>query len=217
MLNSDTNELVALYKEIHISINTRLGEFALLGQKGGDRELWREMCFCLCTPQNDAKKANAAVLALDKAGLLAGGQVEQIAAGLRSGGVRFHNNKAASIKKNMVVFYPGTKKIIKDMLAKNNIVDVRNNLASSVHGWGLKEASHFLRNIGYGKELCILDRHIMRCLTRYDVIEKIPDTLSKSIYLNTEAAMLGFAKKIHIPPDALDLVFWFTAKGEIFK
>jgi thermostable 8-oxoguanine DNA glycosylase len=29
--------------------------------------------------------------------------------------------------------------------------------------------------------------------------------------------MLAFAKKLEIPPDALDLTFWFRAKGEIFK
>lgn len=37
-----------------------------------------------------------------------------------------------------------------------------------------KEASHFLRNVGFGEDVAILDRHILRNLERLAVIDEIP-------------------------------------------
>ncbi|MDR0552364.1 MAG: N-glycosylase/DNA lyase [Spirochaetaceae bacterium] len=217
----NTGDLRALYQRLKKDIDARLAEFAALWKNGTDAELWREFCFCTCTPQNDAKKADAAVARLDRDGLLAGGSPEKIALGLRAGGVRFHNNKAAYIVRNRAMFFPDTKRHIQAAISGGEIggetIEARNALAKTVNGWGLKEASHFLRNIGFGGGLCILDRHILRSLCSYGVLAEIPASLTLSRYTEIENSMLAFAKKTQIPPDALDLTFWFQAKGEIFK
>ena len=82
---------------------------------------------------------------------------------------------------------------------------------------GYKEASHFLRNIGLGKDLAILDRHILRNLQNLGVINEIPKTLSKNKYLEIEEKMRVFSKNIGIPLDHLDLLLWFKQTGRIFK
>ena len=50
---------------------------------------------------------------------------------------------------------------------------LRNFIAENVKGYGLKEASHFLRNIGKSdNQIAILDRHILRNLKALDIIEE---------------------------------------------
>ena len=95
--------------------------------------------------------------------------------------------------------------------------DKREWLVMKIKGIGFKEASHFLRNIGMGKELAILDRHILKNLVLLGVIDDIPKTLSKKNYLAIERKMCGFAKEIKIPLEHLDLVLWYKEKNEIFK
>jgi N-glycosylase/DNA lyase len=215
---NNTRELKKIYADIKNDIDARLNDFKMIYENGDDDALLRELLFCVCTPQNNAQKAWGAVLSLEEHGFLYRGTVSQIATILRDGGVRFHNNKAKSITINAKEFYPDTKKHILEIIAGKSIVEARNELAKNIRGWGLKEASHFLRNIGAScNSVCILDRHILRQLELYNVIAAIPDTLSKNNYLEIESAMLAFAKKEQIPADALDLLFWYKEKNELFK
>jgi N-glycosylase/DNA lyase len=209
-------ELQDLYIKIQDDINARLSEFKNIWENGDDGAVFREMCFCMCTPQNNAQKAWNAVLRLESKGLLYSAEADKIAATLRDEGVRFHNNKAGHIAFNTINYYPRTKKKIAETIAGSDIIDARNFFAKNIRGWGLKEASHFLRNIGFG-DVCILDRHIMRQLALYNVIDAVPKTLSKSKYLAIEQAMLTFSKKKKIPSDALDLLFWYKETGGLFK
>jgi N-glycosylase/DNA lyase len=211
-------ELRELYGSIKADVDGRLRDFAALGTEGGDLDLWTEACFCSCTPQNNAKKAWEAVCEAGRSGLLTDGGQDALAALLRERGVRFHNHKAAYICKNRPLLYPQTKAKLGRLLSEaDGIMQGRNGLARVVSGWGLKEASHFLRNIGRGDELCILDRHILRRLHHYNVINAVPASLPLKLYLEIEKKMIEFADTESIPVAALDLVFWYEAKGEIFK
>ncbi len=209
------SELNALYHRIKDQIDGRLLEFKNLFEKGSDNDLYKEMCFCMCTPQNNAQKAWGAVCWLSYAGLLDTGSIEDIAAILRTQGTRFHQNKAEYIVKNRHAFYPGTKAKISRILREYTVPQARDRFATIVHGWGLKEASHFLRNIGFGSHICILDRHILRQLSLRGVIDSI--TLSPRNYHEIEQEMIRFAEQEDIPVDALDLVLWYEEKGELFK
>jgi N-glycosylase/DNA lyase len=175
------------------------------------------MCFCACTPQTDAKHAWDAVTQLHDLDYFETGSFEEIAFVLREAGVRFHKNKTKYILTNRDTFFPNTKAILSELVLGNDISMTRDTLVHQVAGWGLKEASHFLRNTGWGGEVCILDRHIMKQLCEYGVLAAIPATLSKPVYLKIEQDMKQFALDEHIPVDALDLVFWYQEKGEIFR
>jgi N-glycosylase/DNA lyase len=209
-------DLSRLYASIRNEIEARLDEFHALWAHGSDGELLRELCFCVCTPQTNAKRAWDAVNRLADAGLLESGASSAVAAVLRGSGVRFHNNKAAYIEANRRLFFPGTRSRIAGILS-GGIKEARTSLTGQVAGWGLKEASHFLRNIGQGSEICILDRHILRQLVEYGVIAAMPSALPPKVYLETERAMIRFAQDEGVPVDALDLTLWFKAKGEVFR
>jgi len=82
---------------------------------------------------------------------------------------------------------------------------------------GYKEASHFLRNIGFGENLAILDRHILRNLHRLHVLNEIPKYLTAKKYLAIEGKMRQFADDVKIQMSHLDLLLWYRETGGIFK
>jgi len=94
---------------------------------------------------------------------------------------------------------------------------MRSWLAANVKGLGMKEASHFLRNIGLGQKLAILDRHILRNLVEMGALDELPKSISEKRYLHIESILLELADDIDIPPDHLDLLLWYKEAGEIFK
>ena len=96
-------------------------------------------------------------------------------------------------------------------------MEAREWFVDNVKGIGLKEASHFLRNIGLGEDLAILDRHILKNLALLGVIEEVPASLSRRLYLEIEDRMRKFAENIKIPMSHLDLLLWYMETNEIFK
>jgi len=132
--------------------------------------------------------------------------------------VRFHNKKAGYIVIARKVFLENRKISIKKTLdGFHDTLECRDWLVQHIKGLGYKEASHFLRNIGYGENIAILDRHILRNLCRLGIIHEIPKSLTRSQYLHIENKMAVFAEQITVPLSHLDLLFWFIETGEIFK
>jgi N-glycosylase/DNA lyase len=213
-LDSVRLSLKKTYRLMRPVIDGQLAVFSALWEHGDDIELFREICFCTCTPQTNAHKGWAAANALCETGLLTEGSAAQTAIVLRECGVRFHNNKASYIVQNRENFYPHTKKRIGAILERD---DPQTQLCGCVAGWGMKEAAHFMRNIGFGHIACILDRHILRQLVLCGVIAEIPRSLSTPAYREIDMKMKRFAGDIKIPLAALDLVFWYKETGEIFK
>lgn len=191
----------------------------------GDAEIFPELVFCLCTPQSNAKagwKATKNIMQMDPQILKMtdGAMAEKIAQILSDSGVRFKNKKSIYIVEAFRRF-GGAKVSLKEFLTKLinklGVVGVRDWLAQNVKGMGMKEASHFMRNIGFGDDICILDRHILRCLEEYAGMKQ-PKSLGTKEYRNIEIEMKKFAQEVDIPNFALDFVFWADKhKGELFK
>lgn len=196
-------------------IRKRLEEFKEVWQQA-DKRIFAELCFCLCTPQSKAEVCDRAISKLEKNNLLFAGSMEQIRPFLS--GVRFPENKTKFILEARKFFTKNGELEIKETIQSfNNILGLREWLVKNVKGLGYKEASHFLRNIGLGEELAILDRHILKNLKKYKVIEEIPKTLTRKRYLEIEEKMKEFSKKINIPLAELDLLFWSEETGKILK
>lgn len=222
------SDLQTVYNNIQSEIEQKYETFAMIWGLG-DSEIFPELVFCLCTPQTNAKHGWKAVQLLMQSGYLhkpinnvvdEQQRLIQIGDILSKAGVRFKKNKAKYIVDAIKRFNSGFsfKTLIQQKIkSSHDMIEVRNWLADNVYGIGMKEASHFLRNIGLGTEICILDRHILRNLNEFGVIEKIPQTVSKKAYLNIEQEMIKFSKEVNIPVFALDFVFWYRAKGELFK
>jgi N-glycosylase/DNA lyase len=218
-MEAKKESLVAKLKKLHRknagAIKARLYEFSVVG-KESERRVLAELCFCLCTPQTKAKAAwYNAVLPLMECGRLYSCEREELEGFLKNTGVRFHRTKAGNIIEARKKF---AKKGVKETVAGCcDPQELRNRLAEEVRGLGMKEASHFLRNIGLGRDLAILDRHILRNLVLLGVIEKIPKSLTKKKYLEIEDRMREFSKEIRIPMDELDMLLWMKETGEVFK
>lgn len=126
---------------------------------------------------------------------------------------RFHNNKAKYVLEALNN-WGNIRQIINN---DNDIIKLRNNLAENIKGLGLKEASHFLRNIGSSNnQIAILDRHILRNLKALKIINEAKIKSNKH-YLEIEQSFLKFSKDIKIPIDHLDLLFWHKEHNEFFK
>jgi len=207
-------ELIIEYGKKKIQIRQRLREFKDVWKRP-DKEIFSELCFCICTPQSKAVYCDKAVSLLKKNGILFKGDPSQIKAGLKA--VRFPNNKAGYIVEARRLFTEKGALRIKDKINTNNAHQTRLWLAHNVKGVGLKEASHFLRNIGFGKDLAILDVHILNNMVNYKIIREVPTYISKTRYLLLENELSRFSRKINIPMDELDLLFWSMETGEIFK
>ncbi|MEW6162585.1 MAG: N-glycosylase/DNA lyase [Nitrospirota bacterium] len=193
----------------------RLKEFKNLWFRD-DEEIFAELAFCILTPQSKAKVCWEAIGRLQGKGLLLRGSAEKIREEIR--GVRFKNKKADYLVKARNFFSRNGKVCIKPFPRQfKDILECREWLAKNVTGLGYKEASHFLRNIGFGEKIAILDRHILRNLRELGIIEKVPESLSRSKYIEIEKKMAAFSGHIKIPLSHLDLLLWYKETGEIFK
>ncbi len=214
-------EIVELHNSIKDKIAERLDEFSQIGNDGTDEQILTELFFCLFTPQSKARACWAAIQKLERLDLLFNGTATQIAQQMPS--VRFRNNKARYLVEARGRFHPGDQRefegvSVREFLEKAGDVPAqREQLVKTVKGMGYKEASHFLRNIGRGESIAILDRHILRNLVRLEVIPEEPTSISKKQYLEMEKAMVKFSLEIKVPMDSLDMVLWYKEAEDIFK
>ncbi len=209
-------ELLRAYEKSRKRIKERLLEFSQVW-KEADERIFEEMCFCFCTPQSNARTCFASVDYLARSGMLFRGDPEAISQHLR-GGVRFHNNKSRYIVDARDLFTDREGRLrIKEKLSHSDPLAVREWLVRNIRGFGYKEAGHFLRNIGMGGNIAILDRHILRNLVKYGAIKEMPSSLTKGRYLEIEGLFRRFSRKVGIPMAELDLLFWSQETGEIFK
>jgi N-glycosylase/DNA lyase len=86
----------------------------------------------------------------------------------------------------------------------------------NIKGIGYKEASHFLRNIGFSG-YGILDKHILNTLYEFKVINNPKPPSTRDKYLYTEEKLKGLAEILEIHMDELDLLLWSEKTGEILK
>jgi N-glycosylase/DNA lyase len=178
------------------------------------------------TPQSKALFCDKAISDLRKSGLLFKGRKNSISKRLKSK-VRFHNNKAAYLTVARRLFSAqggsasggknGKALDIKSKLDADDTLKTRDWLVKNVKGLGYKEASHFLRNIGLGKDIAIIDRHILENLKRYKILRQIPSSMGKKAYVDIENKIRKFARHVKIPLEELDLLFWSRQTGFIFK
>lgn len=197
-----------LYKTRRKEIRERLADFARVPAK----DYFYELAYCILTPQSSAEHAEMAIRLLRERDFLHR-RIDPVSIlSKRTSYIRFHNAKSSyliALKKK----FPEIAPRLSD---RESGYAVRLWLATRVKGLGWKEASHFLRNIGYS-ELAILDRHILRNLVRLGVIGRIPKTLTMKRYERIEKKFRRFSSRVAIAMDELDLLFWSMETGIILK
>ncbi|MFW6232628.1 MAG: N-glycosylase/DNA lyase [Bacteroidota bacterium] len=196
------------YHKLKDKIKSRLLEFKSVKPE----EYFYELCFCICTPQSKAKNAYEVQKKLmardfkntpfDPTPILRDNEHY----------IRFHNQKA----QRLLNAREGFGRIFELLRSELSPQGKRMWFVENFNGFGMKESSHFLRNIGY-RELAILDRHTLKHLTYCGVYHEIPKVNSIKQYLMVETEFKNYAKSVDIPIDELDLLFWSYETGEILK
>ena len=94
----------------------------------------------------------------------------------------------------------------------------REKLVKMIKGLGMKEASHFLRNIGF-KDVAIVDFHIIDLLKREGLtdFDRKTSGLSKGKYLEIEGVLEKLGKELGMNLAELDLYLWYMETGKILK
>jgi len=205
MINTPSINDIKIELELNPLIEQRLKEFAEI-HTTSDNVWFSELCFCILTANSKALSAIAIQKEIGTDGFLnkTENEIRDI---IRKHGHRFHNNKAKYIVEARK--FSNIKTILTQF---KNSQEARDFLVKNIKGLGYKEASHFMRNVGY-HDLAIIDRHILRFLLQQNLINQIPKTITKKKYLEFE----NILKSFNIPQDKLDLMIWFKMTGSVLK
>lgn len=195
----------------------RNGNLTLLPVKRNDSyRLFEELCFCIFTANTSAEMGAKAVDAVRNT--LIDGHIANLQKRLK-GIYRFPNSRAGYIihtrnyLENALNFE--LKRKIKSFKNKDELRDFF-ALNKDIKGLGMKEASHFLRNIGF-RGYAILDKHIINSLHEFGVLRTNERPKNKGQYLEIEEKFKEFSKDIGIDMDELDLLLWSRKNGRILK
>lgn len=189
-------------------VNNRLKQFKSFKNK--DSLGWfSELCFCILTANS---KASTAINIQKELGIngFCNACSEDVKNCIIKNKHRFHNNKTKYIIEARKHYN------IKNKIQSMDEFNARKWLVKNIKGLGYKEASHFLRNVGYNN-VAILDRHILRLLKEHDFIGEVPGFLNKKNYLRIEKIFNGIAKNLGMSLSELDLYMWYMKTGKILK
>jgi N-glycosylase/DNA lyase len=193
-------------KKLLKEIRNRLKEFKKIED---ENLLFKELCFCILVANTSLEKTLEIWKKIDN-GFLKYNK-KQLSLKLKSLGYRFYNKRV-----DYILYNRKLKKIIKEKIKELSAFYLREWLVKNLKGIGFKEASHFLRNIGF-KDFAILDRHILRFLFKNKIIKEIPSNLSKRKYLEIENKLKNLADKLNITLSELDFFIFYLETGTFPK
>ncbi len=204
------------YSERGAEIRARIREFEAVWETGTDERLWEEMVFCFFTGGCSAKMGLRSVEAVKP--LLMSGNHAELADALR-GKHRYPNARAGYIVASREFLQNHCEMRLREKLQSfDDHLERRDWLVKEkgIKGLGYKEASHFLRNIGF-KGYAILDKHVLRSLAELEIIDDPQPPNTRLKYLTVENQLKKLADLTKIDFDELDLVLWSLKTGEILK
>jgi N-glycosylase/DNA lyase len=176
--------------------------------KKSNNALFKELCFCILTANftaergiNIQNKIGNGFLTLTE---------KQLAKKLKKLGHRFPNTRA-----KYIVEARKHKNNLSKLIKTKSEYELREWLAENVKGLGYKEASHFLRNIGFNN-VAIADFHIVDVLAGNNLIEK-PKAMTKKKYLEAEEMLKKIASRCNLCLSELDLYLWYIETGKVLK
>ena len=196
-MESLVNRIIKLKEEdVSEVIRGRIREFENV------ENIFHELCFCLMTANFQAEKSifiqkeiGEGFVTLSK---------ENLAIRLKELGHRFWPQRAECI------FVARNLNLNKEWSKES-----RQWLIENVKGFGMKESSHFLRNIGV-KDIAIIDFHIVDLLVAEGLIQR-PKSLSREKYLEIEDVLIGLANKVNLSLAELDLYLLYIETGKVLK
>ena len=193
--------------EIKERVDARLAEFAEI-RNHPINTIFKELSFCIMTANCSAQqcidiqeKMGDGFLTLSE---------RELASKLKEYKYRFPNVRSKYIVEARQKIHQ-----LESIIKSENNGTLRDWIVKNIKGIGYKEASHFLRNIGY-IDYAIIDFHIIDLLVNHDLIQK-PKVLTKTKYLEIEKLLEDISKEIKMNLAELDLYLWYLETGKILK
>jgi len=189
-----------LRRKIEEEIKNKLKDFKKNFNTSSEQK-FLELCFCILVANTSIQKSQEVFRKIGRGFLYL--QKDKLKKKLKKAGYRFYNKRTEYII--------SARRFIKKLnfISKDkNEKELREWLVDNIKGIGWKEASHFLRNLGF-KNFAILDRHVLKILDKYKLLDKIPLTLSMKNYLEIEAKLKNIADHLKITPAELDLYLFY--------
>ncbi len=208
MLSGLVKEIEKLKKKIGKVVDKRIGEFKEFKENG---DWFSELCFCILTANSSAESGIKVQKEMEKINGFETLKEKELSKKLRGLGYRFYNLRA----KYIVEARKHRENLLWAKKEAENEFELREWLVDNVKGIGYKEASHFLRNVGY-EEVAIIDRHILNVLIEYKIIKR-PKKLDRKTYFEIEGILRKIAKECELTLAELDLYLWFMKTGKILK
>jgi len=179
-----------------------------------DSAKWfEELTYCLLTAYSSASMGQRCVDALCTGDTLTKGSLEEVSVCLRAQGHRFADRRAEYIVAARTRA-PRLKEIIKRQPSSKA---AREWLVGNIKGLGMKEASHYLRNVGY-LDLAIIDRHILAHMREHGLADTdARKGITRRKYLENEGTLEKVAAKLGMPPGKMDLYLWYKKTGAVLK
>ena len=208
--------IVNAHRKRRTEIRRRLAEFTAVGRRGSDVNLWEEMVFCFFTGGCSARMGLNALEAV-KPILLTGDQNEL--ANALAGVHRYPNARAKYVVASREFLREHCDLRLRKKFRSFDCGFARRDWLvqeKGIKGLGYKEASHYLRNIGF-KGYAILDKHVLNCLVELKIIDDPKPPNTRSRYLMVEDKLKQLTEMTQIDFDELDLVLWSMKTGVILK
>jgi N-glycosylase/DNA lyase len=222
-------EVVNEYSELKVSYNLRKSWIQM-----SEKELWEELCICILSSNVPYELALSAFYHLRNHDFLAYEKIaanpnvaQEIAFELsrriflprRKDGsgrkYRFPNVRSRDIAKAAVTLYIENKGLVQLLENSNSEAETRDFLAKYISGIGLKEASHFLRNIGFSNSLAIVDTHIITFLEEVGAIhESKTKTVTPRAYIEMERKLQSICSNLGVGISLFDMAIWRYMRGK---
>ncbi|MDE0160001.1 MAG: hypothetical protein OXI02_02120 [Candidatus Dadabacteria bacterium] len=207
MTEEEKLELLELYELKKEEIQDRLLEFKQAFREADDRQIFRELSFCILSSGVGPKIAGQCMSAIGEK--LVDGEEDELLE--RIGAI----HKYAENASRYIVF---TREYLREehgFLLKSLVssfedrVERRDFFAKNpgIKGLGYMQASHFLRNLGFSG-YAILDRNNLASLFELGIIGETKYPLTKKRYLETENLMTEASRELGISLDEFDLLLW---------
>lgn len=197
-------------------------------------ELWEELCLCILSSNVPYELAKSAFLHLrdtllltprwmtqssDSVGKIAHELSKQIYLPKKKNGhyrkYRFPNIRAQNIVSAAKTLYLRNSGLLKILRNTNSEQETRDFLAKNVAGIGLKEASHFLRNVRYSKSLAIIDSHVVAFLKEVEALPQVKiKTITPQIYMRLERILQDLCDSLGLNLSTFDMAIWHYMRGK---
>lgn len=199
-----------------------------------ETKIWKELCFCLLSGNVAYELVKSVIDVLEKKGFLDYNWIMEEARSTeiifklfnepnfepkkKDGGLRkyrYPKKRSEEITKAAKILY--SKSSIKEILEKSaSEIEVRNFLAKNIPGIGIKESSHFLRNIGYSNTLAIIDVHVLGFLKQNQFVNPHDiKSLTVSRYEKLEIILQNLAEFHGLDLAILDLAIWHYMRNKM--